>query len=117
MTSNIKWAPTYSSGNIAISNNGTGSTGLTYTSTWAPTEMKPSAINVNGDAVFHGNIEWQGRDMREWFARVESRLGMLQTNPKLEQDWKKLQDLRMQYVELERELLEKQRIFDILKKP
>jgi len=72
-------------------------------------------ILVQGDATFEGNITWQGRDMREWFATVESRLGMLQPNPKLEEGWGELADLRMKYVELERKLLEQQRVFDILK--
>lgn len=97
--------------------NGTGSSGLSYTNTWASvTEIKPSAIHVNGDAVFQGNIEWQGRDMREWFARVEARLGMLQTNPKMEVDWDELKALGDQYRALEQKLLEQQRVFDILKK-
>lgn len=79
-------------------------------------DLKPNTIHVNGDAVFRGNIEWQGRDMREWFASVESRLAILQPNSKLEAEWSELHQLRMQYVELERKLLEKQQIFDILKK-
>lgn len=82
---------------------------------WAQT-VTPGKIHVQGDAVFEGNIKWQGRDMREWFASVESRLGMLRPNPELEQGWDELAELRQQYVELERKLLEQQRVFDILKK-
>lgn len=84
---------------------------------WAQTSqtVAPGKIHVQGDAVFDGNITWQGRDMQEWFATVESRLGMLRPNPKLEQGWEELAQLRQQYVELERKLLEQQRVFDILK--
>jgi hypothetical protein len=82
---------------------------------WTQT-VTPGKIHVQGDAVFDGNITWQGRDMREWFASVESRLAMLKPNPKLEQGWEELANLRQQYVELERKLLEQQRVFDILKK-
>ena len=86
-------------------------------STWTNTtnDIKPRRIEVHGDAIFEGNITWKGRDMQEWFATVESRLGMLQPNPKLEQGWEELAQLRQQYVELERKLLEQQQVFDILK--
>lgn len=82
---------------------------------WTQT-VAPGKIHVQGDAVFDGNIKWQGRDMREWFETVESRLGMLKPNPELEQGWDELANLRQQYVELEKKLLEQQRVFDILKK-
>ena len=91
---------------IGPSSNGTGN--------WTQT-VAPGKIHVQGDAVFDGNIKWQGRDMREWFASVESRLGMLRPNPELEEGWEELAELRMKYVELERKLLEQQRVFDILK--
>jgi hypothetical protein len=121
MTTNIKWPPLNSVGNVSITNSNSG-IGTMFNSAYSGLtlndgSLRPTAIHVNGDAVFKGNIEWQGRDMREWFASVESRLAMLHPNPELEQDWEQLQQLRMQYVELERKLLEKQRTFDILKKP
>lgn len=75
-----------------------------------------SKIHVQGDAVFEGNITWQDRDMREWFESVESRLAILRPNPDLEREWSELARLRQQYVELERNLLAKQQVFDILKK-
>lgn len=108
--------------NITIAGSGgSGGGGMSYSfnnPTWTATatDIKPNSINVNGDAVFNGNIEWKGRDMREWFNSVESRLNILQPNPKLEKEWEELAELRMKYVELERKLLEKQQVFDILKK-
>lgn len=84
---------------------------------WANAASPTSGrIHVQGDAVFEGKITWQGRDMREWFEAVESRLGMLKPNPELEAGWEELGQLRQQYVELEKKLLEQQRVFDILKK-
>ena len=91
---------------IGPSSNGTGN--------WTQT-VTPGKIHVKVDAVFDSNITWQGRDMREWFETVESRLGMLKPNPELEQGWDELAQLRHQYIELERKLLEQQRVFDILK--
>ena len=101
---------------------GSGSTysvfGVSTDYTWSsPTMTQNGAkIHVQGDAVFEGNITWQDRDMREWFESVESRLAILNPNPELEQEWSELAELRMKYVELERRLLEKQQVFDILKK-
>ena len=83
--------------------------------TWSKTDTN-AKIHVQGDAVFEGNITWQDRDMREWFESVESRLAILHPNPELEAEWSELAELRIKYVELERELLAKQKVFDILKK-
>ena len=102
---------TTSSGKLHISTAGTNG------STWNTiADIKPAGIHVNGDAVFHGNITWQGRDMREWFASIESRLSILQPNPQLEENFHRLKELGNQYRALEKELLEQQRTFDILKK-
>ena len=117
MTTNIKWTSSTIPSSVTVAN-GTSNSGLTYANTWTAngSDLKPNAIHVNGDAVFKGNIEWQGRDMREWFARVEARLGMLQTNPKMEAEWAELKVLGDQYRALEQKLLEQQQVFDILKK-
>ena len=82
----------------------------------AISDFKPSSIHVNGDAVFCGNITWQDRDMREWFESVEARLSLLKPNPDLEAEWSELAELRRRYVELERNIIAKQQLFDILKK-
>lgn len=103
-----------------VSGGGGGVYPQTSASTWntsTSSDIKPNTINVNGDAVFNGNITWQGRDMREWFEAVESRLSILQPNPKLEENFDRLKELGDQYRALEKELLEQQRTFNILKKP
>ena len=78
--------------------------------------MPSNDIKIQGNADFEGNITWQGRDMREWFESIEARLAILKPNLDLEEKWSELAELRQQYVELERQLLEKQQVFDILKK-
>lgn len=107
-------------GNVTI-----GGSGGTYSVFGASTDytwsglgltQNEAKIHVQGDAVFEGNITWQDRDMREWFESVEARLAILRPNPDLEAEWSELADLRQRYVELERELLAKQQVFDILKK-
>ena len=93
-----------------------GISGPIYTTTGAWSNPSSGTVAIKGDAVFEGNIKWKGRDMQEWFESVEARLGMLQPNPALEAEWDELAEIRRQYVELEQKLLEKQRVFDILKK-
>ena len=99
---------------------GGGGGGVIYNnSAWATTgssDIKSRAIHIQGDARFEGNIEWQGRDMREWFEAVESRLALLRPNLDLESEWEELSELRQRYVELERDIIAKQQLFDILKK-
>lgn len=106
-----------STSTITIAGSGSGGGGYVYNSngSWAA-DVKSRAIHVNGDAIFEGNITWQNRDMREWFESVEARLALLRPNPDLEKEWSELAELRRQYVELERDILAKQQVFDILKK-
>lgn len=90
-------------------------TNTDYTWSGPTTTQNSSKVHVKGDAVFEGNITWQDRDMREWVESVEARLVILKPNPDLEQEWRELAELRQRYVELERDIIAKQRLFDILK--
>lgn len=108
-----------SASTISIVGSGGGSGGVIYNNSWAATtstEVKSKSIHIQGDAKFEGNITWQDRDMREWFESVESRLALLKPNPDLESEWSELAELRRRYVELERNIIAKQQLFDILKK-
>jgi hypothetical protein len=51
----------------------------------------------------------------EWQEEVNKKLAILQPNPKLEEEWKELKELRQRYVELEKELTEKSKMWGILK--
>lgn len=107
---------TYSNVVIAGSTYSVFGTSADYT--WAGPNLtqRQAKIHVQGDAIFEGNITWQDRDMREWFESVEARLAILRPNPDLEQEWRELAELRQRYVELERDIMAKQQLFDILKK-
>jgi hypothetical protein len=107
-----------SASTISIVGGGGGSGGITYGhgATWGHSTAKSSKMHIQGDATFDGDITWQGRNMREWFESVEARLALLHPNPELEKDWAELAELRMRYIDLERQMLEKQQVFDILKK-
>ena len=105
--------------NVYVSAGGGGS-GATYTignawngsTTAASSVLTVSAgsqpsLKVSGDAEISGTLKWRNRDMDQWIESVESRLAMLQPNPKLEAEFNKLKDLGDQYRALEQEILEK----------
>ncbi len=121
MTTTIPLKPTAASGNLYVQSTGPGGAGAGYAiaNNWsnntAYTDIQ-SKLKVNGDAEFAGDVRVRGRSIDETLTRIEERLAILVPNEKLEQDWEELHQLRMQYVELERKLLEKQQTFDILRK-
>lgn len=48
--------------------------------------------------------------------KIEERLAILRPNEELESKWEELKNLRQAYIELEKEILEKERIWNELKK-
>ena len=105
--------PVYSSASTLSVFGGTGTT-----STWNDIGITKiqSTLQVNGSADFDGDVRIKGQSITETLNKINERLNILIPNEKLEKNWSDLAELRMRYVELERELLEKQRVFDILKK-
>jgi hypothetical protein len=55
------------------------------------------------------------RSLSKFMDQVEERLAILRPNEGLESRWEQLKELRRQYHELEKDLLEKEKIMDILK--
>lgn len=97
---------------------GTAVTDIIYGNNWnmtGTTQIK-STLQVDGDADIKGDLRVQGQSITETLDKINERLNILIPNVRLEKDWEELGQLRMQYVELERKLLEQQRVFDILKK-
>ena len=114
-------------GNVFITNAGSGGTfapssvgiaaSYTFNNDLTTGVNIQSTLKVNGSADINGDLKVQGRSITESLSRIEERLAILVPNARLEADWEELHQIRMQYVELERKLLEQQKIFDILKKP
>jgi hypothetical protein len=105
---------TSSTGNINWGN-------LTGTSTsWATLSSDPSlkgsTLKVNGDADFEGEVTIKGKSLTDMFEKIEERLAILHPNEKLEEKWDNLRELRKQYMELEAEIIEKEKMWSILKK-
>lgn len=74
------------------------------------------ALNVKGDANFDGDIKLKGKSLSDVLDNIEKRLAILHPNPELEERWDELKALGERYKELEKEILEKEKMWDILKK-
>jgi hypothetical protein len=108
-----------SSGTIYVSSgSGGGGSGFAFDPKWSTgTTNIQSSLTVKGSADIDGDLTVKGRSITQTLEKIEERLAILPPpNLELERNWSELADLRQQYVELERKLLEKQRVFDILKK-
>jgi hypothetical protein len=100
----------------------TGGTGTTWTTTgtggYAWTNPYPTNVHINADGLTMkegADIKIGGKSLTEAIEKIEERLGILNPNPALEDRWEKLKELRNQYIELEKDLLEKEKIMKILK--
>ena len=128
-------SPVYTTDTTTVSNgaglywgmNGTsGSSGQVYTTNgtnpgWGNISLAEPALNgatlkVNGNADFEGEVTIKGKSLSEMFDKIEERLAILHPNPELEDRWDELKELGKRYKELEAELIEKEKVWTILKK-
>ena len=63
-----------------------------------------------------GNLKIQGVDIGESLRKIEERLAILHPNTELEEKWENLKELGKMYRELEADILEKEKIYSILKR-
>jgi hypothetical protein len=73
-------------------------------------------LTVKGDAEFEGEITVKGKNLSDMFEKIEERLAILRPNEELEKRWEDLRALRNAYKELEAEIIEKEKVWDILKR-
>jgi hypothetical protein len=64
---------------------------------------------------YDSDITIGGKSMREFMKQVEERLAILEPNKKLEAEWAELKELGERYRAVEQDLLEKARVWQILK--
>lgn len=86
----------------------TGSTGMAITGN--------SRLSVKGKADFEDDIFIKGKSLSDTLSKIEERLAILHPNEKLEQKWDELKELGRLYRELEKDILEKEKIVEILKR-
>ena len=118
---------TTTAGNLFVGSSGSG-TGYVYTTTTTSPTIDPysdvifgnngngTKLQVKGDAEFEGDIKLKGKSLTDTLSKLEERLAILHPNEKLEEKWEKLRELRKQYQELETDILEKEKIVEILKR-
>lgn len=99
--------------------NGTGAGGAgTYNWNNTTSINGGSTVHIDADGLTMkegADIKIGGKSLTQTIGKIEQRLGILSPNPALEERWAKLKELREQYVEMERDLLEKEKIMKILK--
>jgi hypothetical protein len=111
ITSPYTTTTTVPTGGYTIS---TGSGAGTYN--WNNPPSTTVQINTDGLTMAEGtDITVGGKSLTKAIEQIEERLGILHPNPKLEERWDKLKELRQQYIEMEKDLLEKEKIMKILK--
>ena len=92
------------------------STGAGTGYNWGTTTPNTVQINTDGLTMAEGtDITVGGKSLTKAIEQIEERLGILHPNPALEDRWSKLKDLRRQYMEMEKDILEKEKIMKILK--
>jgi len=101
--------------NIVV--NGGVTTGIAASANWSTA----NTLNVptSGRMELRGNqadIMINGVSLNDTLQLIQDRLNMLRPNRELEADWDQLRELGEQYRKLEKQLMEKQRAWDILKK-
>lgn len=116
----------------------TGSSYYTITSGGASTVTLPSSTyswsqdyNISGYTSGYGNvnittsgiempsesdIKIGDKSIKAAIEKIEERLAILHPNPELEEKWENLKGLRKAYMELEAEIKEKEKMWEILKK-
>jgi hypothetical protein len=74
------------------------------------------SLAVKGDATFEGDVKINGKSIGDSLERIEERLAILRPNEELEEKWENLRGLRKMYMDLEAEIIEKEKMWGILKK-
>ena len=102
-TGNLQW------GNL----NGTSTSWATLS---ADPNLSGHSLKVKGDADFDGEVTIKGKSLTDMIEKIEERLAILHPNIELEDKWDELKELGKRYKELEQEIIEKEKIWSILKK-
>lgn len=109
--------------NGTITNVGQGTPGMHpvittgQTTTWANgSNVFQTDLRVVGDTEFHGDVKLKGKSLDKTLTAIEERLAILHPNKELEEKWENLRGLRKAYMELETEIIEKEKMWAILKR-
>jgi hypothetical protein len=93
-----------------------GTNGTMWANVALDDNLKGASLQVRGDAEFDGDVTIKGKSIGDSLERIEERLAILRPNDELEEKWENLRGLRKLYMELEAEIIEKEKMWSILKK-
>ena len=83
--------------------------------TWTVGDYANSSLQVRGDANFEGDVKIKGKSIIDLINNIEQRLAILHPNTELENKWEDLKKLGDMYRQLEQEIIEKEKMWAILK--
>jgi hypothetical protein len=102
-----------------ITNGSTYTTGTSWSQDYSFSNVTSSNVHISGNGITmepQADIKIGDRSLKEFMNAVDERLGILRPNPELEDKWENLKGLRKAYMDLEAEILEKEKMWNILKK-
>jgi hypothetical protein len=97
-------------------------TSTTSATPYVTTLNGTNSLSVSGTAKFQDDVELMGdlkiknKSLSDQLNKIEERLAILHPNEELEEKWEQLRGLRKLYMELEAEIIEKEKMWAILKK-
>jgi hypothetical protein len=115
---NTLWSGGSITSPYTITTTGTGGAGGPSTYNWNNNISTSTKVHINGDGLVMqdgADITVGGKSLTKAIEQIEERLCILHPNPALEERWDQLKELRQQYIEMERDLLEKDKLMKILK--
>lgn len=113
MFSNIPYSPTVVT---TIQSNTATSIPKYGNFTFTKDAAAPTSLQVLGDAEIEGDLKIKGKSIAESLKNIEQRLNILHPNEELEAKWEKLKMLGDAYRKLEAEIIEKELIWETLKR-
>lgn len=69
---------------------------------------------ISGDGIQTNEVFLKGKPLSQLLEKIEERLRILHPNIELESRWNELRELHERYIQLEREILEKEEIMRVL---
>jgi hypothetical protein len=112
--------PAYTVGTgTTITNGSSYNLGTSWSQDYSFNNVTSSNVHISGNGITmepQADIKIGDRSLKEFMDSVEQRLGILRPNPELEDKWENLKGLRKAYMDLEAEILEKEKMWNILKK-
>ena len=81
-----------------------------------PYNNKHGSNHATGDVIIDGDLKIQSESIKDLLEQIKDKLAIFKPNLELEERWETLRELKRQYIELEKDILEKEEIIRILKR-